>query len=126
MKGSNGRHGSFNDQVPLCKTNLEGWREDGKYLKCMELRKWFRMEELKAFRVLPRLVLWGIWLSHNDNIFNDKQKPTVQVYSQVYGLFQGCKMEVKEKIPRQTGVLLIEKPNPWDFFDGAKQRPQGF
>jgi ribonuclease HI len=84
--------------------------------ECSE--KWFK-KELKVFRALPCLVC-------NDNILNENQKPSFQVCSQVYGLFQSCKMEVKEKVPRQIGELLIEKSYPWGFLDGAKQWPQDF
>jgi hypothetical protein len=43
------------------------------------LGKWFG-KELIAFRDVPCLVLWGILMAHNHNLFSDKQKPTFQVY----------------------------------------------
>lgn len=89
--------------------------------------KLVQKRELKAYRAIPCLVLWGIWLAHNDSLFNGIQKPTFQVFSQVNGLFNGdCKMDQKGRIPRQVGELMIDKTIPWGFFDGAKQDPQNF
>lgn len=45
------------------------------------LKNWFKKKELKAFGTLPCILLWGIWIICNDNLFNDKQRPTFQVLS---------------------------------------------
>jgi ribonuclease HI len=82
------------------------------------LRCRFEKKELRAFRSLPCLIIWGIWLARNAQLFEDRQVPTFQVYSQVYVLFQNCRTEVEERNPRQIGDLLIDKSSARDFFDG--------
>jgi hypothetical protein len=35
-------------------------------------KDWFTERELKAYRALPYLVVWGIWLAWNAIIFKDQ------------------------------------------------------
>ena len=51
------------------------------------LRNEFRKKELKAYKVVPYLILRGICLACNDNMFNDKQNPTFKVYAYIYDVF---------------------------------------
>lgn len=39
--------------------------------------------QLKWFRALPILVVWGIWLARNANLFKDSHTPTFKVSQQV-------------------------------------------
>jgi hypothetical protein len=43
------------------------------------LKEWFDRRELNNFRVVPYLVIKGIWLARNACIFEDKQTPPFQV-----------------------------------------------
>jgi hypothetical protein len=47
--------------------------------------------------------------------------PTFQVYSQIYDLFQGCGVEIKEIPPRQIGEVFIDKFYSWRFFMGSSK-----
>jgi hypothetical protein len=47
----------------------------------------FSRSSLKAFRVLPILVAWGVWLDRNTNIFEDRLWPSFKVSLQNFSLY---------------------------------------
>lgn len=63
------------------------------------LKQWFQKKELTEYPAIPCLILWGIWFARNAQLFENKQVPTFQVFSQVYAILQGCRMDLKERIP---------------------------
>ena len=58
---------------------------------------------------------------NNAQFYEDYEVPTFQVYSQVFSLFHNCKIEMNVRSPMQVGHFLIDKPNAWGLFYGAKQ-----
>ena len=84
-------------------------------------KEWFDKRELKNFRAVPYLVIWGIYLARNSSIFEDKQTPPFQVIAQAVALLSSFQPAVKIRRPRRVGELTVDKSIPWSFFDGAYQ-----
>lgn len=87
-----------------------------------QLRKvWFQSQDFKHFRAVPFITLWGIWLARNADLFEDWNMQTLQVSSQICAFSQF--FQSKEKVPKNRVVseLVVDKTNPWGFFDGICQ-----
>jgi hypothetical protein len=80
---------------------------------------WFINRELKQLRVLPYLVLWGIWLACNSSLFEDKYVPSFRTVAQCLGLLSFYKIPSVNKPLRIVGEPRIDKSFPWSFFDSA-------
>ena len=50
------------------------------------LKTWIENRDLKPWRALPFLVLWGIWLGHNLITFKDNLRPSFQFLVQIWAL----------------------------------------
>jgi hypothetical protein len=79
---------------------------------------WFLRKELEELRVVPYLVMWGIWLARNSSLFNEKYIPTLQVTTQAVSLLPFYKETIKKKTIRILGNLQVDKSYPWGFFMG--------
>lgn len=73
----------------------------------LTLMTWFERKDLKIYRTLPFLVLWGVWLAHNLVIFQKKINPTFQTTTQVCSLFQLYQTLINPKTIRQVGHVTI-------------------
>jgi hypothetical protein len=67
------------------------------------LQGWFTKPKLNIYRVIPFLVLWGIWLSRNNRLFAKKEIPTFQVFSQVVVIYNQVKKSSTPNLPQQIG-----------------------
>lgn len=88
-------------------------------LNCFENQ--YQNRSLHSYRTLPFLVFWGIWLTRNTPIFQNKLIPSIQCTYQIHSIFVHLKRFPKVNIQRSITPLLIDKSHPWGFFDGASQ-----
>jgi len=54
-------------------------------------------------RYIPFLVLWGIWITRNALVFEDKATPTFKVSAQVLALISHFQTPRKALTPREVG-----------------------
>jgi hypothetical protein len=47
------------------------------------LKNWMSKRELKEWRVVPYLTIWGVWLARNSLIFEEKDIPSFHVAQQI-------------------------------------------
>lgn len=69
-------------------------------------------KELKAYRSLPLVASWGIWLVCNAGIFQDKYVPSFQCDSQITVVFSSVKVPikgVKQKILEHSLIQRIRE-----------------
>lgn len=85
------------------------------------LRLWFQRRELTAYRAVPFLTIWGIWLARNSCLFEGQPLQTFQVASNICSIAQFFKTKGCTKKPRVVGDLVIDHSHPWAFFDGTCQ-----
>jgi hypothetical protein len=84
-------------------------------------RNWWENRGFKRYRLLPLLIIWGVWLAKNEVIFNEvilaPEKTTLNRLA-ILSLYLPTKGRVKTIIIRE---VTIKKRSPWGFFDGASQ-----
>lgn len=83
--------------------------------------EFFNNPQLKKWRVLPPLMVWGIWISRSSSFFEGKGRPSFKIVQQVLGMIEYF---IVPKVAAQPRVLLpmdIDQSYPWGFVDGASQ-----
>lgn len=70
---------------------------------------------------LPLLVCWGIWIAHNKQIFWDITSDWKICCSQIQGLYNLIPEEDQTHRVRNIIPEIIDKSQPWAYFDGSVQ-----
>lgn len=76
---------------------------------------------MKSIKDLPLLVAWGIWLSRNASLFDDKFILPLQCAMHILIILNGIK-QLKDEMPsRKIEAEVINKSKSWIYFHGATQ-----
>jgi hypothetical protein len=82
---------------------------------------WWRTTPQKKFKILPLLVIWGVWLARNNLIFHDKSC-TLEITSALStSLSNVFSQHIRIAKQRMALELAIDNYKPWGFFDGVAQ-----
>ena len=81
---------------------------------------WWRTPQ-KQHKILPLLVIWGIWLARNKAIFKETPSTPVITSAMSVGFFKSYLVHVRVVRERRTLEVEIDRTSPWAFFDGAAQ-----
>jgi hypothetical protein len=85
------------------------------------LKNWFQNKAFKDFKDFPFVVMWGILVSINENLFHDRYIPSYQCSSYirvVFGNYKICPKPLKARIIKQPQMY---KSMSRGFFDGLSQ-----
>jgi hypothetical protein len=84
-------------------------------------RDWWENKELKAYKLLPLLIIWGVWLVRNEVIFKEAflapEKTTLKSLA-ILSSYLPTEGRVKTRSIRE---VTIDKTKSWVFFYGASQ-----
>jgi len=79
-------------------------------------RNWWENKGFKSYRLLPLLIIRGVWLARNEVIFNEvvlaPEKITLNSLAILFSFFP-TEGRVKTRIIRE---VTIDKTSPWVFF----------
>jgi hypothetical protein len=70
-------------------------------------------------------VLWGIWLTRNKLIFEDKEAQLGRLAHHIRVSYGEGRKQPKNIVPRSLQEPIIDHTKPWGFFDGACQGTPG-
>ncbi|KAH9304995.1 hypothetical protein KI387_009399, partial [Taxus chinensis] len=77
------------------------------------LQNSFQRTELKAYRALPLVMSWGIWLASNTDIFQDRHIVLFQCSSQIQTIYGSLKSCPKSKVQKRLDNRPIDKSGAW-------------
>lgn len=84
-------------------------------------RDWWENRGFKVYRLLPLLIIWGVWLARNEVIFKEAflvpEKTTLKSLA-ILSSYLPIERRFKTRSIRE---VTIDKTKPWGFFDGASQ-----
>lgn len=80
---------------------------------------WWVWASPKKCKRLPPLINWGIWLSQNNEIFQDKSSSQDRVSAHVIFIFSLLLDSKFVHIPRNIIVEEINRSFPYAYFDAA-------
>jgi len=72
-------------------------------------------------KILPLLVIWGVWLARNNLIFQDKSCTPEVTCVTALGVYEAFPLHIRAARQRANLDIDIDKSKPWGFFDGAAQ-----
>ena len=81
---------------------------------------WDSATHLKAMN-FPLIVSWRIWIFKNNNIFQGKQIVWAQNIPKICKIYLEIPEEAQVTRRRNITPKVIDRDNPWAFFDGAAQ-----
>lgn len=70
-------------------------------------------------KILPLLVIWGVWLAWNNLIFQDKPCTPEVTCVMALGIYKSFPLHIRVERQRVSLDIVIDKSKPWGFFDGA-------
>ena len=82
---------------------------------------WWRRTPQKQFKILPLLVIWGIWLARNKAIFKDTSSTPAITGALAVGFYNSFPVHIRAAREQRQLDVDIDRSKPWDFFDGATQ-----
>ena len=82
---------------------------------------WWRRILQKHFKMLPLLVIWGIWIARNKAIFKDLASTPALTGMMAVGFFNSFPVHVRAARDRRMIEVDIDRSSPWAFFDGDAQ-----
>lgn len=94
-------------QCSLCKGNEES-----------NFRSWDGKAAVKSFKALPLIVAWGIWLSRNASLSDDRFIFPIQCAMQSLNILNSFKQLKAEKPVRHIVEEVINRLGAWIYFDG--------
>jgi hypothetical protein len=103
--------------------NLQNQWDKPTLLECLE--SWITYRFVSSYKALPCYVIWGIWLSRNNLIFEDKEAHLGRLSHQIRVSFGEGRKPPKHFVPRNLQEPSIDFTRPWGFFDGACQGTPG-
>jgi ribonuclease HI len=122
---------SINHLFINCAFSRQCWKECSKILEldCRwegdsveeAWKAWLSIPTLKGIKVMPLILIWGIWLARNVAIFKEKMSLPELVVAQGINILTHFPQEKEVRRPRQIFEEVIDQSQPWDFFDGASQ-----
>eukprot|EP00253_Pinus_taeda_P035163 PITA_35163 len=83
--------------------------------------KWWKNYPEGNMWNLPLIICWGVWISRNRSIFQDKESQETTIEIQSIMIYSNIPEPEKNKAPRQNRVEQIQEGIPWAYFDGASQ-----
>jgi hypothetical protein len=92
-------------------------------LECLEA--WLNDRANAYYKALPCYVLWGLWLTKNNMIFEGKEAQLGRVVHLIRLTFGEGKKPPKLIPQRILQDPVIDFNMPWGFFDGACQGMPG-
>ena len=82
---------------------------------------WWRRITHKKHKILPLLVIWGIWLARNKAIFEDINSIPVIIGSLSMGYYKSFSKHIRVARERRRLEVELDRSSPWAYFDGAAQ-----
>ena len=82
---------------------------------------WWRRTPQKQHKILPLLVIWGIWLARNKAIFKETPSTSAITGAMSVGFFNSYPIHIRVVRERRILEVEIDKTTPWAFFDGEAQ-----
>ena len=82
---------------------------------------WWRRRTQKKHKILPLLVIWGIWLARNKAIFEDVANTPTIIGALSVGFYKSYPEYIRVERERRILDVEIDRTSPWAFFDGAAQ-----
>eukprot|EP00253_Pinus_taeda_P028824 PITA_28824 len=83
--------------------------------------KWWHSNQSWKLRNLPPIICWGVWISRNRAIFQDKDSSVEAIVIQSTSIYSNIPESEEERMPRQIKEEQIKEGVPWAYFDGASQ-----
>ena len=82
---------------------------------------WWRRTNQKQHKILPLLVIWGVWMARNQAIFKDASSIPAITGTLSVGLFNSFPEHIRAVRERRSLAWELDRSIQWDFFDGAAQ-----
>ena len=82
---------------------------------------WWRRTPHKQHKILPLLVIWGIWLARNKAIFKDIPSILAITAALSVGYYKSYPEHIRVARERRLLEVEIDRTAPWAYFDGAAQ-----
>ena len=82
---------------------------------------WWRRTPQKQRKILPLLVIWGIWIARNKAIFQDIISIQEITGVMSVGYYKAYPEHIRVARERRILEVDIDRTSPWAFFDGAAQ-----
>ena len=79
---------------------------------------WWRSEATKAYRAIPFIISWGLWIANNDSIFKDIPKTPFEIAIKVVGIAEHFLDLVPQVRFRPILQENINHDMHWGFFNG--------
>ena len=80
---------------------------------------WWRRTPQKHLKILPLLVIWGIWLAQNKAIFKDTSSTPAVTGALAVGFYNSFLVHIRDARERRLLEVDLDRSSPWAFFDGA-------
>ena len=82
---------------------------------------WWRRTPQKQHKMLPMLVIWGIWIARNKAIFKNLPSTPAIIGMMAAGFYNSFPVYIRAARERRLLEVNIDRSSPWAFFDGAAQ-----
>ena len=82
---------------------------------------WWRRTTHKSLKMLPLLVIWGIWIARNKAIFQDITSIAGITGVMSVGYYKAYPEHIRVARERRILEVDIDRTSPWAYFDGAAQ-----
>lgn len=80
---------------------------------------WWRSESTKAYRAIPFIISWGLWITRNDSIFKDITNTPSEIAIKDVGIAEDFIDLVPKVRYRSIVQEIINHDIPWGFFEGV-------
>ena len=82
---------------------------------------WWRRTPQEQLKMLPLLVIWGIWIARNKAIFKDLPSMPAITGMMGVGFYNSFPVYIRATRERRLLEVNIDRSSPWAYFDGAAQ-----
>jgi len=76
-------------------------------------KNWFEDVSLKSFRTSPVIIIWGIWITMNNGIFQEVPPSAERMASQCIVVFTLLLVKTSTIPHRSIVPKVIDKDRPW-------------